>query len=54
MLTDEKQVNDGNGPNRFVRNKAGHLIDREMHPKVVKAQAAEQKRRATAKRRSEQ
>ncbi len=38
---------------RFVKNKEGQLIDREMHPKVLKAQEEDQKQRDKAKERQE-
>ena len=39
---------------RFVKNKEGQIIDREMHPKVLKAQKEAQKQGDKAKRRVEQ
>jgi len=36
-------------PGRFVRNKEGQVIDREMHPKVKKAQQEWDKKKAHQK-----
>ncbi len=54
MNKDEQQVNDGNGKDRFKEDKDGNIIDREIHPKVLKAQTEEQKKRSRIDRRKEQ
>ncbi len=47
------KIQTSTGEDRFV-NKDGHLVDREMHPKVLKAQQEAQKVRARKRERQEQ